>query len=366
MTNPSEQITTPQTAVIVSSFILGVGIITLPRSATEKLGTPDAWITVIIGGLISMLVGLVIVKLSQQFPGKTFYQYNQQIVGKGLGWFLSFILITYFIVLTGFEVRAMAEVIRVFLLVATPIEVNIILLLCVSVYLVVGGMNPIARLYEILLPFTIIIFVLVLFLGLQVFELDNLRPVLGDGLAPLIKGMEPSALAYLGFEIMLFLPAFMGKPNEAMKALVIGLSIPMILYLITVIIVIGGLSVDDVVTETFPTVTLIRSFELTGILFERYESLLFAVWILQIFTTVSLAHYLASLGFSQLFKKSTRPFAFGMLPVIYLIAMAPQNVNDVFKLGNMISYSFVFICTIVPFVLYLIAKRRRRSHEAKK
>lgn len=365
MTNPSDQITTPQAAVILSSFILGVGIITLPRSATEKLGTPDAWITVIIGGFLSMVVGLLMTKLSQRFPGKTFYQYTQEIVGKGLGWFLSFFLIIYFILLTGFEVRAMAEVIRVFLLVATPVEVTIILLLCVSVYLVMGGVNSIARLYEILLPFTIIFFILVLFLGFKVFELDNLRPVLGDGLVPLIKGMEPSALAYLGFEIMLFLPAFMGQPKKAVKALVIGISIPMILYIFTVILVVGGLSVDDVVTETFPTITLIRSFEVTGILFERFESLLFAVWILQIFTTVALAHYLASLGFAQIFKKSIRPFAFGMLPVFYLIAMSPQNVNEVFTLGDWISYTFVLI-TIIPVVLYLIAKLRSRVYEAKK
>jgi spore germination protein len=71
--NPKDQITTPQAAVVVINFILGTGILTLPRASVEKVKTPDVWITVILGGVIAMIAGVIIVKLSQQFPEKTFF-----------------------------------------------------------------------------------------------------------------------------------------------------------------------------------------------------------------------------------------------------------------------------------------------------
>ena len=44
-----------------------------------------------------MIAGVIIVKLSQQYPDKTFYQYNQDIIGKWLGWFISACVIAYFL-----------------------------------------------------------------------------------------------------------------------------------------------------------------------------------------------------------------------------------------------------------------------------
>ncbi len=62
--SPKDTITTPQTAVIVINFTLGTGILTLPRTSVEKVHTPDVWLTVILGGLIAMMAGIIMVKLS--------------------------------------------------------------------------------------------------------------------------------------------------------------------------------------------------------------------------------------------------------------------------------------------------------------
>ncbi|MED3967744.1 GerAB/ArcD/ProY family transporter, partial [Priestia megaterium] len=90
MINSKDRITTPQTTIIITNFILGTGILTLPRAAAEKVKTPDVWLTVILGGIITMIAGVIMVKLSQRFPEKTFYQYSQEIVGKWIGKLFSF------------------------------------------------------------------------------------------------------------------------------------------------------------------------------------------------------------------------------------------------------------------------------------
>ena len=48
----------------------------------------------------------------------------------------------------------------------------------------------------------------------------------------------------------------MKEPNKAVKAVLVGISIPLIFYVITVVMVIGALSIDGVVTRTWPTLDL--------------------------------------------------------------------------------------------------------------
>ena len=172
----------------------------------------------------------------------------------------------------------------------------------IGLYLIIGGINTLARLFEIIFPITIVIFLLVAFLSLGIFEIDNLRPVLGLGISPMLKGIKTTVLAFLGSEIILLLVAFMQKPDKAVKVVLIGVSIPLLFYVITVVMVIGALSIDGVVMSTWPTLELMRSFEIPGLIFERFESFSLVIWIMQIFTTFTITYY-AALGMAQLFKR---------------------------------------------------------------
>ncbi|MGR6338836.1 spore germination protein [Priestia megaterium] len=363
MINSKDRITTPQTTIIVTNFILGTGILTLPRAATEQVKTPDIWLTVILGGIVTMIAGLIIVKLSQRFPEKTFYQYSQEIVGKWISKLLGFLMVGYFMVLGGFHARSLAEVTGYLLLEGTPKWAIIMPFMWASLYLIRGGINPIARIFEIILPVTVILFLLVAFMSIKIFEIDNLRPVLGSGITPVLKGVKTTALAFTGPEIMLLIVAFMKEPQKAGKAVLVGITIPLFIYVITVVMVIGALSVDGVVTRTWPTLDLIRSFELTGLIFERFDSLLLVVWIMQMFTSFNVNHYAASLGLSQLFQKNAHPFMYGVLPVIYLISMIPRNINDVFKLGDMVGNASLILFGFLPLLLLIISKVKGRKYE---
>ncbi|MGO4886219.1 spore germination protein [Anaerobacillus sp. MEB173] len=365
ITSPKDQITTSQAVVIVINYIVAVGILTLPRVSVEQGKTPDAWIAVILGGLIAMIAGVIIVKLSQQFPNKTFYQYSQDIVGKWAGKLLSLLIIGYFLLTAGFQVRSLGEVTDLYLLHNTPPWAITIPFMWVGIYLILGGINPIARLFEIIFPITIIIFLLVASMSFGIIEIENLRPVLGLGIMPVLKGIKTTALAFTGIEIMLLLLAFMKQPNKAVKVVLVGVSIPLCLYVITVVLVIGAFSVDGVVTRTWPTLDLIRSFEITGLIFERFESLLLVIWIMQIFATFTITYYAATLGLAQLFQKRIQPFMYGLLPVIYIVSIIPKNTTDLFKIGDLIGNVGLFLFGILPLLLLVVWRVKEGKHEAK-
>jgi spore germination protein len=359
---PIDRISTVQTVMIISNFILGAGILTLPRTVTEKTQTPDSWISVIISGVISMAIGLIMVKLCKRFPDKSLYQFSQIIIGKWLGYLLSFIVIIYYITLSAYEVRAMAETTRLFLLQSTPTWAILMPFLWIGLYLILGGINSIARMFEIIFPVTVIFFMLVMFLGIRIFEIDNIRPVMGLGIKPVLKGLESTSLSFAGFEVILFIFFFMQKQKHATKATLIGIGIPLIFYAITLVMVVGALSVSGVITQTWPVLTFIRSFEITGFFFERYDSLLLVIWIMQLFATFTVAYFSAVLGLSQLFGKSIHPFCFMLLPLIFFMAMLPTNINEMFTMGDWIGKFSILLFSLMPLLLLFISMIRRKKN----
>ncbi|MDU5140952.1 MAG: spore germination protein [Paenibacillus dendritiformis] len=351
-------ITTQQAAVFVGNFILGVGILTLPRQAAEKVQTPDIWLSVILGGLLAMLAGIILVKLGEYFPGRTFYEYSESIVGKWLSPILNLAVIAYFIATSGHVVRSLAEVTVLFLLEGTPRWAIILSFMWVGLYLILGGLSAIGRLFAIIFPITVIIFVVIAAMSFKIFDLGNLRPVLGLGIMPVLKGVRTTGLSFTGYEIMLILQAYMLRPRQAAHAVVFGVSIPLLFYVTTVVMVIGALSVEGVISRAWPMITLIRSFEFPGIFFERYESLMLVIWIMQIFATYVITHYAAAQGLAIMFNTELRRFQYAMIPIVFIVAMLPKNINDLFQFANTIGNTGIVLFGALPVVLLGIVKLR--------
>lgn len=360
-TRSDDKITSNQAAVFLTNNVLGAGILTLPRTVTETIKTPDAWISVLLGGSIIILVVLLMVKLSQQFPENTVYQYSRRIVGIIPGGFLSMVLIIYFLTIAGFEIRVLAEVTLFYLLEGTPIWAIVIPFIWVGTYLVFGGINPIARLYQIVLPISLFFLLLCFVLSLRVFEIDHLRPVLSNGIFPVIKGVKSSALVFTGCEIIMTLVAFLQHPEKAVKTMIVGISIPWVLYFLTVVMVVGGLSVDSTLTSTWPTINLMRSFEVSGFLFERLEFPLLVIWMMQMFCNFCSYFFNASLGISQVFGLKYRYAIFGLIPFIFISTLTPIRMTEVMGLGDAIGYMGIIIFFLIPLLLSIVFIIRKKG-----
>lgn len=355
-----EKIATSQVAAAIASMIFGAGIVTLPRAASEAIGTPDVWISILLGGFISIVLGIVCAKLSQRYPGHTFFEYSTLVVGKLIGFVLNLSFVMYCIFVAIYEVRMNAEVIRHFLLDRTPIEFTSFCFMLISTYLVLGGINPIVRLMELLLPITTIVIFGVMLLGFQNFELDYFRPVLSEGIMPIFKGLQSTATPYLGFEIIMILTAFMSVPKNAHKAVVVGISIPIVIYFTTLVIVIGNLSVEAVKTLTWPTIEVIKTIEFPGAFFTNFEILFIAVWAIEMFTTLVVFQYLASLGMKQMFHINIKYFHYGFFPLIYFLSFYPENLDEAFKMGDLVGYVAMFFAGAMPVILLIISFIRDR------
>ncbi|NUU75409.1 spore germination protein [Paenibacillus xylanilyticus] len=355
-------ITTTQAAILIINYMLGAGILTLPRTTVEAVDTPDVWISIMISGLVIMLIGFMMVLLCRRFPGKTVFQFVPEITGKWIALLFSMAIILFFLIISAFEVRVLAEATNLYLLERTPTWAIVMGFMWIGIYLISGGLNAIVRLFEIILPITIVIFVIAILLSSKVFEINNLRPVLGDGFMPVIKGLKPSLLAFTGYEIMFVIMAYMKSPEKGNKAIIWGTAIPTLIYLVTVVMVVGSLSINGMKTRTWPTLDLMRSFEIQGLIFERFESLLLVIWIMQIFSTFTITLYAASIGCAQLFKrKEILGVMFILVSFIYLVAFLPNDVNETFALGDFVGKASIYLFGILPTLLLLISLVRKKG-----
>ncbi|MCE5169854.1 spore germination protein [Paenibacillus profundus] len=362
--NPDD-LSPTQVAVILANAILGTGILTLPRLLAVAMDTPDGWVPIMIGGLIVIAFASWLVKIGSRYPGQTFFDYSPTLFGVWLSRLIVGVMIVYFVCIAAYEVRVLAEVVDMFLLEQTPKSVIIITMMCVSAYLVFGGIGAISRMCGLLLPLTVLVLFFCFALSMKSFDANNLRPVLGEGVYPVLKGIWPSAMNFLGFEIMYILPGRMKHPKKAYRAVWYGIIIVVAVYSFSYIAVIGGLSTEATKTVTWPLISLIRSFEYTGILFERFDSFLMAIWIMQIYTAFMLFHYLLVSSLKVFGVRRPYGGAFAVLPVIYILAMLPRSTFAILSLFRYVEYLFLFTIGVVPALCMVMNWIRRRSqHEA--
>jgi spore germination protein len=366
MKNLQDQGISPiQLAVVMASIIIGFRLLTLPKDVAEATGTADGWLATFLGGAIAVAVGVLATRLSLLFPGKTFFQYSRLIVGKWGGFMINALCLSHFLIYAAFEVRGMGEALRFYLLHETPIEVTIFTMLLLCFYMAIYPVQDLVKINQLFLPLILLVMVLVLLFSIPVIEVDNLRPVLAEGFLPVLKGIPTTAVTYMGFGVALYFVAYLKATDRAELMTVVGIAVPTVLYTLVVFSATAVFTKDNVVDQIFPTAELAKTIELPGAFLERLESVFLTIWILAMFTTICIILWLTSLGLSQTFHKKQIPFLFAMLPIVYVTALLPKDLNQVFELGKIVAWGGVLITMVIPIGLYMIAKFRRMGKKIK-
>ncbi|YCA45309.1 spore germination protein [Bacillus sp. JZ8] len=354
------QLTTLDFIALISSTMLGVGLLVLPRTITAKVGTPDGWLVLIIDGLLFFAIIYILLQILKKHNVKNYFDYTQEGFGKKLGKLVNLIMVVYFVGVASFEVVAMSEMVRFFLLAETPVELIILTFILTSAYLINSNLKVIARVCVFFFPITIAVILLIYAFGLQIVDIKNVQPVLGQGIMPVVKGMNTVMLSFFGIELLLILKGFTSKDTKLMKGAFVGFAVPLLLYILTYVLVVGGVTVQEVTTVTWPTISFVQSFEVKGIFIERLESFLLITWILQFFTTLTLYYFSAVTGLQSVFRNGYKPNIYILVPIIFLLANWPKDTIEILKMSDVLGWIFPFILLAIPIINFLLVAIKRR------
>lgn len=353
------RIGTREFAITVANVILGVGILTLPRTLAHATRSSDGWLSIVIAGALAMLLAWIGAKLSARFPGKTFHEYAASIATKPVAAALSFFFFVYFVCYGAYEARMIVTISKQYLFDRTPAEVIGLSFLLVTAYAAAGQRIGLIRLNVLFLPIVLVISAFVLTSSADLFEPSNLKPFFITQPSGWLKGTNEVIFSFLGFEVILFYAYMMRKPAKAPAASLVGVLFPLVLYLAVYLVTIGVFTNDGAANIQYPTVELAKEIELPGQFFERFESVFFTIWLMTVFNTTSVALDIATMCMRSLFARIKKIAAISIiLPVMYMVGMVPQNVGETSAFGQWLSYFGLVLVGCVPLGLLLIAKAK--------
>lgn len=259
----------------------------------------------------------------------------------------------------SYEMRGAADISKLYLFDRTPVEVICFVFLLVVIYAVSDESAVLLRVNLMFVPVILLIVFILIVMNIGFFDFKKLKPFFIAGWKDILKGSKETVFSFLGFEILLFYNAFINEPKSTKKAAMIGMSIPLFLYLLVFVFVIGVFGVEVAANTLYPTAELAKMVEIPGGFFERFESIFFTIWVMTLFSTAAMAFDITLLALRSIFKKADRmTLIFIISPLIFMIAMSPQNFLEISTFGKWISYIGIIFSMLIPFLLLVIAMIR--------
>ncbi|NIK68674.1 MULTISPECIES: endospore germination permease [unclassified Paenibacillus] len=325
----------------------------------------DTWISIIFASLLALAVTYIAVKLGLLYPGQTFIQSSQTILGKWLG---KLILLPYFFMwftVTGVILREFADFVFITLFTSTPLWVVILIMLLVVVYATYsGGLRSIARSSEIIGPVSAAGSVLIILFSMKDWDWLRLLPVYSNtGLLPILKGsLTPASFLAESFMVVM-LVAFMKKPQQLLKCSMLGViaaSIAILSMTLTIIMVMGPNLPAKFIYPLCSVVSFISVMEFI----QNLDILIVLLWIISIFTKLSLYMFITSYGTAQLFRiNNWKRTIWWIAPIVFVLSLLPRNTNDTMDYAKTIWHDWIFPINLVgvPLLLLIIGSIRKKS-----
>jgi len=349
------QITLPQTIAILISTIIGVGILPLPLFAVRGAGSGAPLQTLF--GIIIAFAGLAVLAiLGQRFPRKTLIQYSEAIIGKWAAWICSALIIIFFSLLTAFTAREFGEVVITSVLKNTPVEVTVIVMLLLAAISCRNSLVTFAYIHYFYLPFLLVPGWLIIILSLKNAEIVNLQPIWGNAPHNFTTGAIIIAALFQGAFILSGIIPAMKHPRKALVAAVWSIVITGALYLAIVAAAVGVFGAEETKKLLWPTLELAKTTSLPANVLERLDAAFLAVWVTAVFTTLYSTYTLTIQAITDLFRlRDYRMFAIFLLPIIFIIAMQPQNIVQMYSLIAFVGRIGLGITIGYPCLLLLVA-----------
>ncbi|MHB1420246.1 MAG: GerAB/ArcD/ProY family transporter [Bacillota bacterium] len=338
MLEPEERIGGVQLAMLLTISLIGTRALVMPRDVTMVAGT-GGWLSITLAGGLTISFLLLSLYMGFRFPGQSPFDYFPVIWGSLFGKLLNYMFIIFYTVVVGVNLRIFADIVKVTILPATPLEVIIATKLIVVAYLVRHGVAPMARLAEAFVPLIIAPLAVLMLMGIGSLHYEWLLPPLSKGVIPAIKGVFPAYLSFTGYGVAVFLLPYLRKRKSAVKAALVGIALPFAVYFVSWSVSLAQFGEKEMTFLAYPVLEVAKSVQVPGGFLARYEIVLIASWVLATVGLTATPYFIAVQGIARELKlKDPTPVVWLLLPMIYLVAIFPPNLPASHSFTNLMGW----------------------------
>jgi spore germination protein len=162
----------------------------------------------------------------------------------------------------------------------TPKVIPLLIFGISLIWLISYGIAPIVRFFQLILPFMLLPLLLLAILFIPSINLSNFRPLLGNGIMPVLKGGFYYLGAFQGPEVLLFLAPFIAQIGKAAKPAMLGYAIPSFIAWTNTVAALGILGVEGIKESVMPGINVVTIVQLPGFPTERFGLLLTLPWLI--------------------------------------------------------------------------------------
>lgn len=297
----TEKINARQFAILVAFSMIGSAILIIP-SLIATVARQDAWIS----ALLALFAGLAIVPLyvahGKRMAGRSFVEYCEDVLGRWLGKVFILVFLTYPFFSITLSLRNIGDFLSTEMLVETPIQFIHIFFFAVVIIGVRLGLEVTARSAELFYPWIMLMLAALIILLLPQMKVINLQPVLEHGLIPIAQASLPViAFPFAGTVAFLVIYSNVNRPQNAGKAMYIGVLIGGVILLIITILAVAVIGAEQLVRSNYPSYELARRINVANFL-QRIEVTIAVVWIVSIFFRMCTLFYTVAVGLAQTFR----------------------------------------------------------------
>ena len=284
-------------------------------------------------------------------------------MGNFIGKILSILMIWFFFYDSALIYRIIADFTNTLVFPDTPVVMPMIFFAILVIWSLKAGIEVLGRWAEFFSWIIISIVIIVPVLSISQMDISRLKPILSNGVKPLLTGAF-SSFTYPFGQTIVFTMIFsnISKVRNYKKTFITGLLIGGGLIALTVfrnILVLGSGTVSRIYFHSTMAVSLIR----LGF-FQRLEMTVIIVFLVCAFIKVSISTFAVCNGISKVFgfddyKFIATPMVLLMLGFSFFITKSTMESN--FWIANIWQYySFPFE-VIIPLVIFIVAEIKSRK-----
>lgn len=349
---------------VIFSMQVGVGIQGFQRVIYME-AKHDAWISVILSGVATAIVGFIMVKTLKAYENTDLYGIQYDVLGKWFGNMLNILFVIYF--LGGFHiiVRNYIEVIQAWIFPEVPDWLISLTLLYLVYYGLNGGLRTVVGVcfFSVGLSFWLI---LLLAYPFQFANLDYLFPMFEASIPEILRGTKQMTFTVVGFEIIYVIYPFLKEKDKVHKYMQVGLFFTTILYLTIMVVSLAYFSGGQLERTIWGTLSLLTIVRFPFI--ERFEYVAITFWVLLIMPNLMLYMWAATRGISRVFGKKEQKVSWKLLIFLFLTLLYPLTRVQINMMNDYFAKGAFYIVFIYPFLLFgaVLVKKKffRKKDEA--
>jgi spore germination protein KB len=325
----------------------------------SNLAKHDTWLTILSGLTFILPFEYIYALLVKRFPGVNLAQIHRIIYGRYLGTTISLFYLSYFFLILGLNLKDVGNFYNNFFMRETPLEIFLIIFICVCAYAVWNGIEILTRIAPFIVVFVSLIIIGTALMLLSKMDFTNFLPL---GELPFINFVHSTHIFdVVPFgELIVFLPvAFaLNDSKPVVKTFLSGLLLATVFFMVTVIRNTAVLGNTEAIMVS-PTLQVARLIDF-GFL-SRLDILFAAGHTGAIFLKCTIIFYVTVLFLSQILKLQTYwpiLFPLGSIAVILGLIFYPSTMEHIESTQNILIFVISPLMFIFPPLALLIAKVR--------